>query len=64
MIPTILEQIRRCHHCNRVMHGSAKAYAENPFCRRCFKERTAKERGSTQPVWSAPDGNKVRTRLR
>lgn len=61
---TILELVRRCHHCQRVMDVSAREYDENPFCRLCLKERLAKEAGPTQPVWSAPDATKMRVRVR
>jgi hypothetical protein len=61
---TILELVRRCHHCQRVMECSSREYQENPFCRLCLNERLVKEAGSARPVWSAPDAKKMRVRLR
>lgn len=61
---TILELVRRCHHCKRVMECSPREYDENPFCRVCLKERLAKEAGSTPPAWSTSDANKMRVRVR
>ncbi len=61
---TILELVRRCQHCQRVMDCSPREFEENPFCRLCLKDRLAKEAGPTSPVWSVPDANKMRVRVR
>lgn len=39
----ILELVRGCRYCQRVMECSSREYEENPFCRLCLNERLAKE---------------------
>ena len=36
----IAERIRRCRYCEREMDTAALAYEENPYCMKCFDERT------------------------
>jgi len=37
----VAEEIRRCRYCDSEMAASGLAYLENPYCVRCFRERTA-----------------------
>lgn len=43
-------RIRRCAACSREMKVPDSQYREHPFCRRCFKQRLATERGDTRIV--------------
>lgn len=61
---TILELVRRCHHCAREMNSPSHEYAQNPYCGVCLDERLKLEAGPERPIWSAPDRNKMRVRLR
>lgn len=61
---TILELVRRCHHCTREMVIPSQEYAQNPYCGVCLDERLKLEAGAKKPVWSAPGRNKMRVRLR
>ncbi len=41
---TLSELIQRCKFCDREMDCSSLAYAENPFCSKCYEERVEKEK--------------------
>lgn len=47
----ILERIRRCKHCGTEMTVTPLAYEENPYCTKCFDERTEAASGSGELAW-------------
>lgn len=59
---TILEVVQRCRYCSREMQVSSQSFVENPYCRRCLKERVQKEAGSGGGTWLPAGPNKMRVR--
>ena len=42
MSEIILTRIQRCHYCGREVSSPPLQYEQNPFCKFCLAERTAK----------------------
>jgi uncharacterized paraquat-inducible protein A len=52
------ERIRRCRHCGAEMETNPLSYEENPYCVRCFDERTRTATAPGELAWT-PRGHYI-----